>query len=43
MSEEFHKFLEEQFQSELVPNLSEFIKIPNVSREYNPTWKTDGL
>ena len=43
MSEEFIKFLEDQFKAELVPNLQEFIKIPNVSRDYNPDWKTDGL
>lgn len=43
MSEELNNYLKEQFDSELVPNLSEFIKIPNVSREYNENWKTDGL
>lgn len=43
MGDDLNNYLKDEFQNNLIPNLSEFIKIPNVSRNYNPNWKTDGL
>lgn len=43
MNEEFNDYLKSQFKDELIPGLSEFIKIPNVSRNFNSNWKKDGL
>ena len=43
MSLEMQKYIEENFEREVLAPLKEFIKIPNVSRNYDPTWETNGL
>ena len=30
------------FQSSIIPGLSEYVKIDNLSPEYDPEWKTNG-
>lgn len=35
-------WLEDQLNHNLIPNLSEFIKIDNESREFDPAWATNG-
>ena len=32
-----------EFYDSAVPSLQEFIKIPNLSRTYDPEWNTNGL
>jgi len=36
------KFVEEQFNTQILNGLSEFIKIPNLSPSYDPEWRTNG-
>ncbi len=36
------KFVDEKFENELLPGLSEFIKIDNLSPFYDPEWNTNG-
>jgi acetylornithine deacetylase/succinyl-diaminopimelate desuccinylase-like protein len=36
------KFIDEEFESQLIPGLSEFITIPNLSPLFDPDWQTNG-
>lgn len=37
------EYLTEQIQTDLIPTIKEFIKIPNQSRNYDPEWETNKL
>jgi hypothetical protein len=37
------KFLKEQVHKNIIPAISEFIKIPNQSRLFDPNWNSNGL
>ena len=37
------QFVKEQFEKSVLPSISEFIKIPNLSRAFDPEWETNGL
>lgn len=36
-------FIEQEFDNNAIPAISEYIKIPNLSRSYDPEWNTNGL
>jgi len=36
------QFIENEFKNIVITSLSEFIKIPNLSPSYDPTWQTNG-
>jgi hypothetical protein len=37
------EFIAKIFDESVIPSLSEFIKIPNLSRAFDPEWATNGL
>ena len=39
----FEKYIEKMFTYNILPNLMDFIRIPNLSPAYDYNWKTDGL
>jgi hypothetical protein len=41
--EKGNKFIEEWFDKTVVPSLSEFISIPNLSRYFDKEYKNNGL
>ena len=41
--EQGNKFIEKWFDESVVPSLSEFISIPNLSRLFDKEYKTNGL
>lgn len=36
-------FISKVFDESMIPSLVEFVKIPNLSRGYDPEWETNGL
>jgi acetylornithine deacetylase/succinyl-diaminopimelate desuccinylase-like protein len=40
--DELIKFIEKEFSDNMLPNLKEFVKIPNGSPHYDKDWKTNG-
>jgi hypothetical protein len=36
-------FIKKVYEESLIPSLVEFIKIPNLSRGFDPEWATNGL
>eukprot|EP01016_Furgasonia_blochmanni_P013339 TRINITY_DN1679_c0_g2_i2.p1 TRINITY_DN1679_c0_g2~~TRINITY_DN1679_c0_g2_i2.p1 ORF type:complete len:334 (+),score=132.74 TRINITY_DN1679_c0_g2_i2:109-1002(+) len=36
-------FVEEQFDKNILPSLMEYVRIPNLSRAFDPEWNTNGL
>lgn len=43
MSSDLDKFLQEKIDSLLIPTITDFIKIENQSRAFDPNWETNGL
>ena len=41
--EDFIKPCSDYFDQKIYDSLFEFVKIPNVSPDYDPTWETNGL
>ena len=37
------KYVEKQFTLNVLPNLMNFIRIPNLSPLFDPNWNTNGL
>ena len=37
------KYIDKQFTINILPNLKNFIRIPNLSPSYDINWKTNGL
>jgi hypothetical protein len=37
------QFIKEQFEKSVVPSISDYIRIPNLSRAYDQDWQTNGL
>lgn len=35
--------VEKLFDEQLIPGLSDFIRVPNLSPQFDPEWKTNGL
>ena len=42
-SDTLRKYIDKQFTINILPNLMNFIRIPNLSPAYDPNWKTNGL
>ena len=42
-SKTLRKYVDKQFSINVLPNLMNFIRIPNLSPEYDQNWKTNGL
>jgi hypothetical protein len=43
-SEEVGKvFIEKWYHSSVIPSLSDFVRIPNLSRAFDPNYRTNGL
>ena len=40
---EMNDFIAKEYMSTTIPAISDFIKIPNQSREFDPEWKTNGV
>lgn len=40
--EKARSFIEQAFESSIIPTLCEYIKIPNASPTYDPQWATNG-
>jgi|JI6StandDraft_1071083.scaffolds.fasta_scaffold669205_1 hypothetical protein len=40
--EELTKYIEEHFDSNLLPSLMDYVRIDNLSRSYDPEWNTNG-
>jgi len=40
---DFVTSLRKDMKESVIPTIKEFIMIPNKSRAFNPTWKTDGM
>jgi len=36
-------YIEKEFDTNLLPNISEYIKIPNLSPDFDANWATNGL
>jgi hypothetical protein len=36
-------FIEKEFMSNALPSIEDYIRIPNLSRFYDPEWNTNGL
>ncbi len=36
-------FIEKSYEQSALPSLMEYIKIPNLSRNFDPDWQTNGL
>jgi hypothetical protein len=41
--EEVKKFIENFWNQSIQPSLIDYIKIPNMSRAFDPEWNTNGL
>ncbi len=37
------EYIEKVFNESYIPSLMEYIKIPNLSRNFDPDWQTNGL
>ena len=37
------KYIEEEFEKNILPSLMDYIRIPNLSKAYDPEWATNGL
>ena len=42
-SDTLRKYIDKQFTINILPNLMNFIRIPNLSPAYDPNWKKNGL
>ena len=42
MEGQIKSFIAKEFKENFIPNISEFVKIPNLSPNYDPEWKTNG-
>jgi acetylornithine deacetylase/succinyl-diaminopimelate desuccinylase-like protein len=40
--EKIRGFVEEEFDNNVLPSLMDFVRIPNLSRDYDPEWNTNG-
>lgn len=40
---DINDYIAKEYQDNVIPAISEFIKIPNQSREFDPEWKTNGV
>lgn len=43
LREDIKKYIEDEFNNNVIPALSDFIKIANPSRDFDPEWKTDKI
>lgn len=42
-SDELSDYIKEEYSKTVIPILSKFIEIPNISREFDPSWQTNGM
>ncbi len=42
-TEKAQDFIKSEFENELLPGLSEFITIPNQSKDFDSEWNNNGL
>ncbi len=40
--EQLKKYIEKNFEQSVIPSLTEYIKIDNLSRTYDAEWNTNG-
>lgn len=43
LREDIKKYIEDEFNNNVIPALSDFIKIANPSRDFDPDWKKDKI
>lgn len=42
-NDEMNDYIAKEYMTNTIPAISDFIKIPNQSREFDPEWKTNGV
>lgn len=42
-NDEMNEYIAKEYMATTIPAISDFIKIPNQSREFDPEWKTNGI